>query len=63
MCYLGIDFDARIPKRCSDFVKMFGESGYLINIYPIIMKEPHFEGLSQKYLGQPPSRKGENVIQ
>jgi hypothetical protein len=21
------------------------------------------EGLSQKYLGQPPSRKGENVIQ
>jgi hypothetical protein len=42
---------------------MFGESGYLINIYPIIMKEPHFEGLSQKYLGQPPSRKGENVIQ
>jgi hypothetical protein len=42
MCYLGIDFDARIPKRCSDFVKMFGESGYLY-IHPKIIRKPHFE--------------------
>ena len=37
-----------------------GEAGGIgdISIHPSIRR-----GLSQKYLGQPPSRKGENVIQ